>query len=156
MKKTDTALSGCMHWLLTTHVRRYLRHYQHSGHVWQGRFKAFPIQDDNHLVTVLRYVERNPLRASLVDRAEAWPWSSLGTATHGPKMDAGPIPHGSDWLEFVNTPMTDGEVEAIRLSIRRDRPFGDDSWTRTTAARLGLESSLRNPGHQPAVVGPGT
>ena len=63
---------------------------------------------------------------------------------------------GSDWLEFVSTPMTDGEVEAIRLSIRRDRPFGDDSWTRTTAARLGLESSLRNPGHQPAVVGPGT
>src|SRR5438876_4724546 len=68
----DGDLGRWMHWLLTTHVRRYLRHYQHSGHVWQGRFKAFPIQDDNHLVTVLRYVERNPLRASLVDRAEAW------------------------------------------------------------------------------------
>ena len=57
-------LSRWMQWLMTTHVRRYLRHYQHTGHVWQGRFKAFPIQDDDHLITVVRYVERNPLRGS--------------------------------------------------------------------------------------------
>ncbi len=58
----DHDLSRWMHWLLTTHVRRYLRHYRSSGHVWQGRFKAFPIQEDEHLLVVLRYVERNPLR----------------------------------------------------------------------------------------------
>src|SRR5208337_2834380 len=61
-----------MHWLLTAHVRRYQRHYHATGHVWQGRFKAFPIQDDDHLLVVLRYVERNPLHAGLVGRAEAW------------------------------------------------------------------------------------
>jgi putative transposase len=59
------------------HVRRYHGHYQSSGHVWQGRFKAFPIQQDEHLLTVLRYIERNPLRAGLVARAEDWLWSSL-------------------------------------------------------------------------------
>lgn len=64
----DGDLGRWMHWLLTTHVRRYLRHYQHSGHVWQGRFRAFPIQDDDHLLTVMRYVERNPLRQSRRER----------------------------------------------------------------------------------------
>ncbi|MDH5670073.1 MAG: transposase [Nitrospira sp.] len=66
-----------LHWLLTAHVRRYHRHYQSSGHVWQGRFKAFPIQRDDHLLTVLRYIERNLLRAGLVARADEWRWSNL-------------------------------------------------------------------------------
>ena len=73
----DGDLGRFMQWLLTSHVRRYHRHYHTSGHVWQGRFKAFPIQQDEHLVAVLRYVERNPLRAKLVRRAENWTWSSL-------------------------------------------------------------------------------
>jgi putative transposase len=58
----DGELSRWMQWLLTSHVRRYHRHYYSSGHVWQGRFNAFPIQQDEHLLTVLRYVERNPVR----------------------------------------------------------------------------------------------
>ena len=76
-------LSRWMQWLLTIHVRRYHRHYHSSGHVWQGRFKAFPIEQDEHLLTVLRYVERNPLRAGLVERAEDWHWSSLAWRTTG-------------------------------------------------------------------------
>ena len=59
----DEDLSRWMQWLLTAHVRHSHRHYQSSGHIWQGRFKAFPIQQDQHLLTVLRYIERNPLRA---------------------------------------------------------------------------------------------
>ncbi len=73
----ENDLSRWMHWLLNTHVRRYHRHYHSSGHLWQGRFKAFAIAHDEHLLTVLRYVERNALRAGLVERAEQWPWSSL-------------------------------------------------------------------------------
>ena len=68
----DGDLSRWMQWLLTSHVRRYHQHYATSGRVWQGRFKAFPIQQNTHLLTVLRYVERNPLRAGLVTRAEDW------------------------------------------------------------------------------------
>ena len=70
--RDDGDLSRWMHWLMTTHVRRYLRHYRSSGHVWQGRFKGFPAEEDEHLLTMLRYIERNPLRAGLVERAEAW------------------------------------------------------------------------------------
>jgi putative transposase len=78
-----------MRWLMTTHVRRYHRHYCSSGHLRQGRFKAFPIQDDGHLVTVLRYVERNPLGAGLVTRAEDWSWSSLHGRARGGRRRPG-------------------------------------------------------------------
>src|SRR5688572_24903460 len=83
--REDGDLSRWMQWLLTSHVRRYHRHYGTSGHVWQGRFKAFPIQKDEHLLLVLRYVERNPVRAKTlgVRRAERWPWSSLAAPPAG-------------------------------------------------------------------------
>ena len=75
---SDGDLGRWMQWLLTAHARRYHRHYGTSGHIWQGRFRAFPVQDDDHLIAVLRYVERNALRAELVARAEDWKWSSAG------------------------------------------------------------------------------
>jgi putative transposase len=135
---------------LTTHVRRYLRHYRSSGHLWQGRFKAFPTQEDEHLLMVLRYVECNPQRAGLVARAEAWEWSSLrwlATPERSPvRLEAGTVPRGTQWLDGVNAPMSEAEVNRLRECVRRDRPFGADAWTRATAARLGLESSLRPPG----------
>ncbi len=84
----DGDLGRWMQWLLTSHVRRYHRHYESSGHVWQGRFKAFPIQEDEHLLTVLRYVERNALRANLVAAAELWNWSSLAWRRTGASPDA--------------------------------------------------------------------
>jgi putative transposase len=138
----DGDLSRWMHWLLTTHVRRYLRHYHHSGHVWQGRFKAFAIQDDEHLGTVVRSVERNALRAGLADRAEGWAWSSLANDVRGPGLDSESLTRKADWIELVNSPTTEAEGETIRLSIARDRPYGSGVWTVQTAARLGLTSSL--------------
>ena len=75
--ETEATLSPFMHWWMTSHVRRYHQHYRSHGHVWQGRFKRFPIQQDGHLLTALRYVLRNPVRAGLVEQAMDWPWSSL-------------------------------------------------------------------------------
>ncbi len=104
----DGDLSRWMQWLLTTQVRRYLKHSGHTGHVWQGRFKAFPIQEDEHLVRVARHVERNPLRAGLVERAEDWPWSSLLSARPGgearPTLAPEEILRRGDWAAFVNAP----------------------------------------------------
>jgi putative transposase len=146
----DGDVSRWMQWLLTTHVRRYLKHYAHSGHVWQGRFKAFATQDDDHLVTVIRYVERNSLRAGLVSRAEDWPWSSLSSARSAAvavrKLTVAEEVRRVDWVAFVNEPITEAEADAIRLCIRRNRPFGSDAWTEATAVRLGLQSSIRDRG----------
>lgn len=47
-----------------------------SGHLFQGRFKSFPVQTDEHLLTVMRYVERPPLRANRVNKAEEWEYDS--------------------------------------------------------------------------------
>ena len=148
----DGDLSRFMQWLLTAHVRRYHRHYRSGGHVWQGRFKAFPIQQDDHLVTVLRYIERNPLRAELVAHAEDWLWSSLrgrGEAGGGMPVYAPPVPLSRQWVRWVNEPMTDAEVESLRRSVNRGTPFGTETWARRMAERLGLEASLRPRGRPP-------
>src|SRR5262249_24957833 len=95
----DGDLSQWMHWLQNTHVRRYHKHYQTSGHIWQGRFKSFPIEEDDHLLTVLRYVERNPVRAKLVRAAVKWRWSSAplwDAAERPPWLVPGPVPRPKD------------------------------------------------------------
>jgi putative transposase len=91
--QADGDLSDYMMWLLTAHVRRYHKHYHSSGHVYQGRFRSFPVQEDDHLPTLLRYIERNPLRAGLVERAQEWRWSSaaLNPCPAAPLLDAGPV-----------------------------------------------------------------
>jgi putative transposase len=147
--QADGDLSRWMQWLLSTHVRRYHEHYRTSGHVWQGRFKAFPIQEGDHLLTVLRYVERNPLRAGLVSRVDGWLWSSLKTFNQPerpPWSSDGPVPRGRNWLDHVAQPQTDMELLALRRCVDRGCPYGGELWQRHTVAALGLETTLRPRG----------
>jgi putative transposase len=149
--ENDGDLSKWMQWLTTAHVRRYHRHYDSSGHVWQGRFKSFPIQSDNHLLTVMRYVERNPVRAVSIPvrKAQNWMWSSIGTPPNGtliPIVAAGPVPRRKDWLDWVNRPLNETERDALRMCIARGQPFGEEKWKLRTAKKLGIESSLRPRG----------
>ena len=157
--RADGDLSRFMQWLLTAQVRRYHRHHRGSGHVWQGRFKAFPIAQDEHLLTVLRYVERNALRAGLVDRAESWAWSSIHwwrQRRGGPAfLEEGPVDRGGRWVREVNRPMTAAEEESLRRSVNRGTPWGAASWQQRVAAKLGLESSL-HPLGRPRKPGPKT
>ena len=92
-------------------------------------FQSFPIHEDDQRRVVLRYVARNPLRAGLVERAEDWRWSrphALSTDSSGPiRLDPGPVPRGTGWVEEVNAPMADNDVARVRQSIRRDRPLGN-------------------------------
>jgi putative transposase len=144
----DGDLGRWMQWLLTAHARRYRRHYGTSGHIWQGRFRAFPVQEDDHLITVLRYVERNALRAELVARAEDWKWSSLAGWLRGDALlwSGDPPARAQNWLARVSEQLSTGDLQRLRHSVTRGRPFGDESWTAKTAERLGLESCLRPRG----------
>jgi putative transposase len=146
----DGDLSRWMHWVQNTHVRRYHQHYHSSGHIWQGRFQAFPIEEDEHLLSVLRYIERNPVRANLVARAEQWEWSSArhwrSEASRPSYLVAGPVPRPRNWLKWVNQPLTTGALEALRRCVNRGTPFGAAAWVEQTAARLHLESTLRPRG----------
>jgi putative transposase len=142
--------------LFTTHVRHHHRKYLTSGRLWQGRFKAFVIQEDEHLTTVIRYVERNALRAGLVTRAEDWRWGSLrwrmAVDQWRMELTAPPVPLPHNWVDYVNEPQTASELKSIRTSIQRDRPFGADDWVKRQARDLGLLQSLgplgRPPGHR--------
>lgn len=126
--REDDELSRFVGWLTLTHTQRWHAHRQStgSGHLYQGRFKSFPVQDDDHFLTVCRYVERNALRAKLVNRAEDWRWSSLyrwssGTAAEKELLSAWPLRRNAGWLEHVNSPQTDAELAAIRHSARNLR-----------------------------------
>ena len=132
---------------------RYHAHYHTSGegHVYQGRFKSFPVQEDGHFLTVCRYVERKALRAELVARAENCRWGSLWRwlqpAEPAPAvLSAWPIPRRPNWVEKVNEPLTERELAAVRRSAQRGRPLGKPAWVESTAQRLGLASTLRPRG----------
>ena len=136
-------------WLFATHARHYHEKYRTTGHVWQGRFKSFLVQDDHYLLTVLRYVERNALRAKLVDAAENWAWGSLnwrGRRDSPITLTPAPIDLPRWWMGFVNQPQTAAEVEAIRTSLRRQRPFGDPEWVERKAGEHGIQQSLTSVG----------
>ena len=114
---------------MTSHVRRYHRHYGTSGHVWQGRYKSFIVQEDEHLITIVRYIEANPVRARLSESAKSWVWSSHGRPVKGVKgelLDDLPILLPASWTEYVDTPMTDGEIERLRICLNRQAPYGKE------------------------------
>jgi putative transposase len=144
-------LSRFMGWVCTTHVRRWREHRGSTGegHLYQGRFKSFLVQGGSHLLNLMRYVEANPLRAGIVQQAQAWPWSSLGGAAgaDGVRVQLAdwPIPRPADWPEQVNRLADAVMLARVHQSIARGRPYGDDGWTARVARRYGLESTLRDP-----------
>jgi len=164
----DGDLSEFMRWLTVTHTNRW--HAAHgttgAGHVYQGRFKSFPVEarrptaaerrqgvleTEVSLWSVLRYVEGNALRAGLVDRAEQWRWGSLWRRTSRDAdrralltdpIDGWP----DDWLDWVNRSQTDEELDLLRHSIARGRPLGAKAWVTRIAEKLGLGATLRSRG----------
>lgn len=141
-------ISRWMHWLLTTYVTHHHERNGTSGRLWQGRFKAFPIEQDARLLTVMRYVERNALRSGLVQRAERWPWGSLAWRQQddGQLLAQPAVPIPRDWVSFVNKPQTPEELAALRECARRQRPYGDDAWIRKTAGTHGRDWTVRPRG----------
>jgi putative transposase len=151
--RREGELSDFGHWLTLTHTQRWHAHYHDvgAGHLYQGRFKSFPISADEHFLQVCRYVERNALRAGLVQRAQTWRWSSLWQRQHAGHADKvplspWPVQEPADWRTQVNRPQSEAELEALRRSVQRGRPYGGEAWCQRTVQRLGLESTLRERG----------
>lgn len=158
---SDGALSVFIQWLTHTHAKRWNTAHDATGtgHLYQDRFKSFPIQTDEHFLTVCRYVERNALRANLVERAEHWRWSSawrrqFGSDEQSGILDAWPVPRSNDYLEWLNTPHTADELQAIRSSIQRGKPYGAPEWTGHIAGQFGI--SVRQRGRPRKKMVPGT
>jgi putative transposase len=154
----DATISRIMQSLLVSHTQRYHRHYQSGGHVWQGRFKSPVIQNDEHLLTELRHIEANPLRARLVERADEYPWSSyrahglgetnelVDSLTTYESLSPRPSVRRRKWAEMVHRPIEETRLEAIRRSSATGLPYGDTAWVKRLAKRLDLDLTIRPRG----------
>ena len=150
--KQDGDLARFMGWLTNTHTRRW--HTRKGtigqGHLYQGRYKSFICQDDNHFLSLVRYVERNAKKANLVKVSENWRWSSVwrrekGTKKQGKLLSEWPVPRPKNYLTWLNQAQTE-EEEAIETSINKGSPYGLDSWVEIVAKRFNLGQTLRKVG----------
>ncbi len=156
-------LSRFIGWITLTHTQRWHAHHHTvgHGHLYQGRFKSFLVQQDAHLLTVCRYVERNALRAGLVERAEQWRWGSCGQRQAGDgvvPLGGWPVDRLADWVRWVNEPEPAGDLTAVRRSVTKGQPFGSVAgWTRwwrdgTCSRRSACEGGRRKRGNWPKMV----
>ena len=150
--KEDGDLGKFMQWLTLTHTQRWHQSKQTkgTGHLYQGRYKSFLIQDDIHLLSVIQYVERNALRAKLVRKAQNWKFSSLwrlmeGNVEQKKLLSVWPIDRPKDYLAFVNRIQSKDEEESIRLSVIKGKPYGNEDWSTETIKKFKLEVTIRSP-----------
>ena len=143
----DGDLPAFMRWITLTHTQRY--HAAHGttgiGHLYQGRYKSFPVQDDSYYLTVMRYIESNPVRAEVVTRAEDWPWSSFVVRQGNRssfRLNDGPIALPDNWSQLVHDYINGVDMDRLRNSIRRGAPLGQPNWTKETARIMQLESTM--------------
>jgi putative transposase len=145
--KRDGDLSEFMKWVTGTHSHRW--HSAHKtvgiGHLYQGRYKSLPVQNGAYYLTLMQYVESNPLHAKLGKSSRDWPYSSLAIRTGADKpvqLSDGPMELPKRWINLVDG-LGESQAEAIETCIDRGRPFGDEKWVLKIASQLQLESSLK-------------
>jgi len=151
--QNDGDLSKFMGWLTMTHTQRW--HVAHktigSGHLYQGRYKSFIVQSNEYFLQLLRYIERNPVRAKLVKKSEMWEWGSYwrrckGTATQKKLLDTLPVHLPEQYIAWVNEPEDKETLEEIHYCVNKGKPYGKERWTNKMIDRFKLMSTLRNPG----------
>ena len=142
-------LSLSMHYINSSYVRYYNKKYQLSGHLWQGRYKSFIVQKESYLLTLLRYVEANPLRARIVKDCIDFKYSSAYSRVKNegnPLLNDVPIILPTNWHSYINESEKQIDLDHIRNSIERQVPLGDENWQYMICKRYGLESTLRPRG----------
>jgi putative transposase len=119
-----------------------------GGHLYQGRFKSFPVAEEDYFLALCRCVEANPLRAEFVKRVEQWQWSGLWRRFHGSEglhLSEWPVAQPRNWVARVNRELNEEQLEGIRSCVQRGRPLGTEPWGQQTADRLGLRFTLWGP-----------
>jgi len=151
--QSDTEMSEFMRWITTTHVRqrRIMTKSVGEGHLYQGTYKSFPVEEDKHLHDLIRYVEQNPLRAKLTTKAEDWQWSSLYRRLRNNKEDQkllSPLPTElpSNYLESVNILLVNNKLDTIRQSIGKGTPYGNTTWVDKMVDDHNMGSTTRGVG----------
>ncbi len=151
--KNDGDLGTFMHRLTNAHTRKVhaATNTNGSGHLYQGRYKSFLVDTDSYLLTLIKYVERNPVRARLAKQCENWQWGSAWRRINGTKeqvklLDPGPTPFPRGYRSWINSPDKEDDLTAIRASIRKAIPYGSSTWVEKMVIKHDLASTLREPG----------
>lgn len=151
--RNDGDLQTFMHKLSNAHTRKVhaLTDTNGSGHLYQGRYKSFLVSSDSYLLAVVKYVERNVVRAGLVSHCEAWRWGSAWRRVHGTEgqktlLDELPLDLPDDYIKWINTEDREDDLKTIRTSVNKSVPYGRDTWVEKMVSKYHLESTQRSPG----------
>ena len=151
--ENDGDLARFMHGLTNAHTRKIhtLTKTIGYGPLYQGRYKSFLVESDSYLLTVLKYIERNPVRAKLVTKAEDWKWGSSWIRIHGNKeqkklLSDTPAPLPKNYEAWVNTEDSPGDLESMRASTNKGTPFGRKTWIEQMVESYNLGATMRDPG----------
>lgn len=151
--RRDGDLGTFMHRLTNAHTRRVHVKTRTIGYgpLYQGRYKSFLIENDPHLLTVLKYVERNPVRAKLSKTCESWQWGSAwrrvnGTPEQQKLISESPVPLPRTYRAWVNTPDKEDDLTALRHAINKGVPYGQDRWVDAIVNKYHLEATQRGAG----------
>lgn len=133
--------------------RRYTRKVNFRegwrGHLWQGRFASFPM-DESYLLAATRYVELNPVRAGLVEKPEAYPWSSASPHMSGHDnslVSVSPLREMvGDWTKFLLEGFGEKEAEDLRRHERTGRPLGCERFVTKLERLTGSMLRPQKPG----------
>lgn len=148
----DGDLSRYMHRVTNSHTHKIRARTDTIGNgpLYQGRYKSFIIQEDLHLLTVLKYVERNAVRASLSERAELWRWGSahlrLDIQRARRHLSELPIPLPDNYFDWLNELDRSDDLKSIRRSVNKAAPFGRPTWVEAMASQNQLGATLRPQG----------
>lgn len=142
-----------MHWLTNAHTRCVHARTETTGTgpLYQGRYKSFLTKTDHHLLTVLKYIERNPVRAKLAKEVESWQWGSgwlrlRGTSKQKELLSEPPIELPRNYSTWINTADFERDIDLLRMSVNRSAPFGPARWVEQMVDMHNLSSTIRKPG----------
>lgn len=151
--QNDGDLGQFMHRLSNSHTRKVhaRTNTNGAGHLYQGRYKSFLVETDAYLLTLIRYVERNPVRALLVSVCEEWQWGSAHRRLNGSAMQkkllaAPPLELPHDYQQWINTLEKEDDLASLRLSVNKSLPYGRESWVNAMIDRYKLQSTTRGQG----------
>lgn len=151
--RNDGDLGAFMHRLSNAHTRKVhaRTNTNGSGHLYQGRYKSFLVDSENYLLAVIKYVERNSVRAKLAPICEDWQWGSAwrrihGTAQQKKLLDPTPVHLPNDYTKWINTSENPDDLDIIRVSVNKGVPYGRERWVDKMVSKHHLESTLKYPG----------
>jgi putative transposase len=133
----EGAVATMMHSIGLRYARYFNTAHDRTGTLFEGRYRASPVEDERYFLACMRYIELNPVRAGLVNDPADYPWSSfrhnagLAISRHVTfheeflRLGATPRDREAAWTSFVAQGMGPDELDRIRRELVRNRPLGN-------------------------------